>query len=113
MFGWNETLKFYEKVGIKNIDKKVRSNGDYCVDRLNEIGCKVLTPEDKKKRHGLIMYTTGEYDLDAEWTGEKPIKLCHRGIGGVVGLRISNHFFNSKADIDYLIEAQKKVLDSQ
>jgi selenocysteine lyase/cysteine desulfurase len=121
LFGWNETLKFYEKIGIKNIDKKVRSNGDYCVDRLNEIGCKVLTPEDKKNRHGLIMYTTGSYDLDAEsykrfnaeWTGEKPIKLCHRGIGGVVGIRISNHFFNSKEDIDYLIEAQKKVLDSQ
>ena len=67
------------------------------------------------------MYTTGDYDLDAksykafneEWSGEKPIKLCHRGIGGVVGLRISNHFFNSKADIDYLVDAQKKVLDSQ
>ncbi|MCE7733870.1 MAG: hypothetical protein GPJ54_03260, partial [Candidatus Heimdallarchaeota archaeon] len=114
-------LKFYEKAGIKNIEKKVRSNGDYCVDRLNEIGCKVLTPEDPKKRHGLIVYTTGDYDLDAksyahfnaEWTGEKPIKMCHRGIGGVVGLRVSNHFFNSKEDIDYLIEKQKKVLNSQ
>lgn len=121
LFGWNETLKFYEKAGIKNIEKKVRSNGDYCVDRLNEIGCKVLTPEDPKKRHGLIVYTTGDYDLDAksyahfnaEWTGEKPIKMCHRGIGGVVGLRVSNHFFNSKEDIDYLIEKQKKVLNSQ
>jgi selenocysteine lyase/cysteine desulfurase len=67
------------------------------------------------------MYTTGSYDLDAEsfrlfnseWKGEKPIKLCHRGIGGVVGIRVSNHFFNSKEDIDYLVEAQQKVLNSQ
>jgi cysteine desulfurase / selenocysteine lyase len=121
LFGWNETLKFYEKIGIDDIERKVRSNGDYCVDRLNEIGCKVLTPEDPKKRHGLIMYTTGDYDLDAksysafnsDWSGEKPIKLCHRGIGGIIGLRISNHFFNSKADIDYLIDTQKKVLANQ
>ena len=55
LFEWNETLKFYEKIGIKNIEIKVRSNGDYCVDRLNETGCKVLTPEAPEKRHGLIM----------------------------------------------------------
>ena len=67
------------------------------------------------------MYTTEDYELDAksyslfnsEWSGDKPIKLCHRGIGGVVGIRVSNHFFNTKQDIDYLVEAQKKVLDSQ
>ena len=90
------------------------------MDRLNEIGCKVLTPDDPKYRHGLIVYTTGDYNLDTksfaefnkEWTGEKPIKMCHRGIGGIVGLRISNHFFNSKADIDYLVEKQIKVLNA-
>ena len=41
---------------------------------------------------------------------EKPIKLCHRGIGGVIGIRVSNHFFNTKADIDYLAEMQKKLI---
>jgi selenocysteine lyase/cysteine desulfurase len=64
------------------------------------------------------MYTTGDYELDAksanlfnsEWSGEKPIKLTHRGIGGVIGIRISNHFFNSKEDIDYLIDSQKKII---
>ena len=118
LFGWNETLKFIEKTGIEKIEKRVRSNGDYCVDRLNEIGCKVLTPEDPKKRHGLIMYTTGSYEMDQKshrildigGLREKPIKLCHRGLGGVIGIRVSNHFFNTKADIDYLVEMQKKIL---
>jgi selenocysteine lyase/cysteine desulfurase len=113
--------QFLREGQIENIDRKVRGNGNNCYGSLTEIGCKVLTPENKKNRHGLIMYTTGDYDLgatsykkfNAEWSGEKPIKLCHRGIGGVVGLRISNHFFNFKADIDYLVDAQKKILDSQ
>jgi cysteine desulfurase/selenocysteine lyase len=121
LFGWNETLKFYERIGIENVERSVRSLGSYCVDRLNEIGCRVLTPEDPKSRHGLIVYTTGSYEKDKEtqarfnsgWTGEKPIKLCHRGIGGVIGLRTCCHFFNSKADVDYLVEAQKKLLKNQ
>lgn len=118
LFGWNETLKFYEKIGIENVERHVRALGDYAVEKISEIGCKVLTPMDRGKRHGLIMYTTGTYDGDvktqgrfnADWTGEKPIKLCHRGIGGVIGLRVCCHMFNSKADVDYLIEAQKKIL---
>jgi len=119
LYGWNETLKFYEDVGIENVERNVRTIGDYCVDRLNEIGCKVLTPEDPEKRHGLIVYTTGDYGLDAKTyesfdsgsAVEKPIKCCHRGIGGVIGLRISCHFFNTREDVDHLIETQKKVMD--
>jgi selenocysteine lyase/cysteine desulfurase len=118
LFGWNETLKFYEKIGIENVERHVRALGDYAVEKIGEIGCKVLTPMDRGKRHGLIMYTTGSYDGDVktqarfntDWTGEKPIKLCHRGIGGVIGLRVCCHMFNSKADVDYLIETQKKIL---
>jgi len=48
--------------------------------------------------------------FNAEWTGEKPIILCRRGIGRVIGLRVCCHMFNTKADVDYLIEAQKKIL---
>ena len=49
--------------------------------------------------------------LDVGGMREKPIKLCHRGIGGVIGIRVSNHFFNTMADINYLVEMQKKILD--
>jgi len=119
LFGWNETLKFYERIGIENVDRQVRTLGNYAVDKISEAGYKILTPLDRKKRHGLIMYTTGTYEGDArtqakfnaEWTGEKPIKLCHRGIGGVIGLRVCCHMFNSKADVDYLIDYQKKIIE--
>ena len=118
LFGWNETLKFYGKIGIENVERHVRALGDYAVEKISEIGCKVLTPMDRGIRHGLIMDTTGTYEGDvktqarfiAEWTGEKPIKLCHRGIGGVIGLRVCCHMFNTRGDVDYLIEAQKKIL---
>ena len=117
LFGWNATLKFYEKVGIGNIERSVRALGSYAVERLKDAGCRVLTPDDPKKRHGLIVYTTGSYEedmevykaLDSPWTGEKPIKASLRGIGRVIGIRVSCHFFNTKYDIDSLIEAQNKI----
>lgn len=120
LFGWDATLKFYEKVGIENVERNVRRIGDYCVDRLYESGCRVLTPEDSKKRHGLIVYTTGSYEMDCEvykkldvpWTGLKPIKVSLRGIGGVIGIRVSCHFFNTREDIDALIEVQEKAKKS-
>ncbi len=41
------------------------------------------------------------------------LKCVIEVLSGVVGLRVSNHFLNSKADIYYLIEKQKKVINSQ
>ena len=121
LFGWNATLKFYEKVGIKNIEKRVRYLGGYLIEKLKEIGCKVLTPEDPQKRHGLIIYTTGSYESDlasfnyfsAPPLGRKPIKVSLRALGGVGGIRVSTHFFNTEEDIDKLIVAQKEVLSKK
>jgi len=68
--------------------------------------------------HGLITYTAGSYEKDlgsfnrfsAPHVGEKPIKVSLRGLGGVIGIRVSCHFFNTKEDIDQLIETQKRIL---
>lgn len=122
LFGWNSTLKFYENVGIKNIEAEVRELGDYAIERLTEIGCRVLTPEDRDKRHGLIKYTTGDPATDLKTfnrfnnppPGEKPIKVSLRALGGVDGIRVSCHFFNTKDEIDFLVETQRRMmLDEQ
>ncbi len=118
LFGWNATLKLYEKMGIKNVERRVRELGSYCIERLQEIGCKILTPIEPEKRHGLIKYTTGSYESDKKShsqfnsppLGEKPIKVSLRSVGGVDGMRVSCHFFNTKEEIDELVERQKKLM---
>ncbi|MFP4051734.1 MAG: aminotransferase class V-fold PLP-dependent enzyme [Thermoplasmata archaeon] len=112
LFGWNATLKFYEKLGIKNIENRITDLGGYLIERLQDIGCEILTPIDEDKRHGLIKYTTGSYQKDKEsWEffesppiGKKPIKVSLRSLGGVDGMRVSCHFYNTKDDIDELVE---------
>jgi selenocysteine lyase/cysteine desulfurase len=118
LFGWNATLKFYEKIGIHNVEERVRRLGSYAVDKLLEIGCEVTTPLDPAKRHGLITYTTGNYEKDqaffracsAPGRCQKPIKISARRQGNIGNLRVCTHFFNTEEDIDYLVDFQKSML---
>ncbi|VAV94272.1 hypothetical protein MNBD_ALPHA02-1970 [hydrothermal vent metagenome] len=118
LFGWNATLKFYEKIGIHNVEQRVRRLGTYAIDRLQDIGCRVTSPTDPKKRHGLITYTTGDYDKDTAFFQRtaapgrcmRPIKISMRALGGVGNLRVCTHFFNTEDDIDYLIDLQKQMM---
>ena len=107
-----------EKIGIHNVEERVRRLGSYAVERLQEIGCQVTTPLDPAKRHGLITYTTGDYDKDvaffqrcaAPGRCKKPIKISARTLGNIGNLRVCTHFFNTEEDIDYLVDLQKSML---
>ncbi len=118
LFGWIATLKFYDKIGMHNVEERVRRLGGYAIERLQEIGCKVTSPTDPAKRHGLITYTTGDYDKDTAFFNRcyapgrcmRPIRISMRALGGIGNLRVSTHFFNTEEDIDYLIDLQKKML---
>ena len=117
LFGWIATMKFYDKIGIANVEERVRRLGSYAVERLREIGCTITCPTDPAKRHGLISYTTGDYDKDAAFFRRcaapgrcmKPVKISMRTLGGVGNLRVSTHFFNTEEDIDYLVALHKQM----
>ncbi|MEJ8568032.1 aminotransferase class V-fold PLP-dependent enzyme [Elongatibacter sediminis] len=117
LFGWNATLKFYERHGIGNIEERVRRLGTYATERLQDIGCTVTSPLDPERRHGLITYTNGDYDRDLEFFRrcaapgrcKKPIRISMRALGGVGNLRVCTHFFNTEEDIDTLVDLQASM----
>lgn len=121
VFGWLATLKFLDKLGMKNIEKRVRHLGQYLVGALQESGLKIVSPTAPSKMHGMVTYTTGSYERDVETyqrlsappIGKKPVKLSIRGLGGVCGLRATAHFFNTEEEIDYFIRAQSEFLASK
>ncbi|MDJ0926499.1 MAG: aminotransferase class V-fold PLP-dependent enzyme [Gammaproteobacteria bacterium] len=118
LFGWIATMKFYDRIGIENVEERVRRLGGYAIERLQEIGCTVTSPTDPAKRHGLITYTSGDYDRDTAFFQRcaapgrcmKPIKISMRTLGGVGNLRVSAHFFNTEEDIDYLVDLQRQMM---
>ena len=118
LFGWKETLRFYEKIGMENAEERIKRLGTYLIERLEEIGCVVKTPKDVRKRHGMIVYTTGSYENDlksfqrfaAPGRCMKPIKVSMRALGGVGNIRACTHFYNTEEDVDYLIRVQSAVM---
>lgn len=117
LFAWNATLKFYEKIGIRNVEERVRRLGTYATERLQEIGCTVTSPLDPARRHGLIMYTNGNFADDlaffqrcaAPGRCQRPIRISMRAQGGVGNLRLCTHFFNTEEDIDTLVNLQASM----
>ena len=117
LFGWNATLKFYERIGIANVEERVRRLGSYASERLADIGCKVTSPLNPARRHGLITYTNGDYEDDLAFfrlcasPGRcmRPIRISMRALGGVGNLRVCTHFFNTEEEIDYLVELQASM----
>lgn len=121
VFGWLATLEFYEKLGMANVERRVRRLGQYAVAALREAGLQVVTPSAPAKMHGLVTYTTGSPELDLESfqrfnappVGKRPIKVSLRALGNVGGIRVCTHFFNTEAEIDYLVRTQAELVASK
>ncbi|MCD6158142.1 MAG: hypothetical protein J7J75_00685 [Euryarchaeota archaeon] len=72
-------------------------------------------PRLKERGDVPVVYTTGDVKLDkksfelfnAPPPGYKPIKVSLRFVGGIGGIRVSMHFFNTKDSIEYLVEIQE------
>jgi cysteine desulfurase / selenocysteine lyase len=119
VFGWQASVKFIEKLGIKNIEKRVRMLGQYAVNGLKEIkGLEFKSPTEPNKMHGIITYSTGSYDRDVKcWNkfmypdlGIKPTKISIRSLGGVGGIRFSTHYYNTTEEIDQYVAQQAEML---
>lgn len=117
LFGWIATLKFYHRIGIANVEDRVRRLGTYAIERLREVGCTVHTPSDPAARHGLIVYTTGDDERDRAFFArcaapgrcERPIKLSFRAQAGLGNLRIATHFFTRQDEIDALVSLHQRM----
>jgi selenocysteine lyase/cysteine desulfurase len=113
LVGWEATLDFLHGLGINNIASRVSELGGYLIEELGKAGCRVLTPVEPGKRHGLIVYTNGSLQKDQEVVNAlstarpKPIRVGTCSLGRIEGIRATTNFFNTKEDIDALISAQK------
>ncbi len=120
VFGWLATLRFYKKLGMGNIDRRVRHLGQYAVAALQDAGLTITSPTAPDKMHGLLTYSTGSYESDllsfqrfnAPPIGKRPIKVSMRSLGGIGGIRVCTHFFNTETEIDELARRQGEILAS-
>lgn len=116
---WYYPLKYLNDLGVKEIEKRTLMLSGYLIEQLLDLGLKVNTPMDPKERAGLVSYNTGREELN--WLileacrGRIPMRINNiflslRYQGGVGGIRVSCHYFNTKDDLDKLIKVTKEII---
>lgn len=122
IYGLNESISWLNSVNIFEHEKKLT---DYLLNRLSELKkVHMFLPDDKKKIFGVVSIGIDGYSsddvgsiLDDEFdicvrTGYHCSPLVHDFLGTLEyngTVRISLNYFNTKNDIDLLIEALKSL----
>lgn len=111
--GVNAAIDFIESIGMDNIHNRIKYLGKYTQDRLLEFGDKVklITPTEERSRCAVNGFKvkgithTKFYDLCVE----NKVRIRSVAENGLNSLRVSTHIYNSKDEIDKLMEIIKKV----
>ncbi len=96
------------KIGINNIEEKVRSLNDYLVKGLTDLGLNLSSSDSFLHRSGITTFSIPggikrERELNTLMT-KNNIYTTLRYTSGVGGIRVSPHYYNSMEDIDRLLD---------
>ncbi|MBD3204742.1 aminotransferase class V-fold PLP-dependent enzyme [Candidatus Bathyarchaeota archaeon] len=112
-WGFNAALKYFNKIGSNAIEKRTTFLSQRLIDGLKDLQVKINTPYEEDKRASLVTFNAGNFKLNQKiydkLLNENTI-IAHRYAAGVGGIRVSCHFFNTKEEIDLLLENLSKTL---
>jgi len=89
--------------GIDMIEKRILRLTDRLIDGVKDLGLKLQTPEEPECRSGIVNFKIDKPQEVAEKLKSKRIVISARSHG----IRVSPHFYNSKEEIDRLVEEIK------
>jgi cysteine desulfurase / selenocysteine lyase len=108
--GLGASMQFLLDIGIDNIWRRDHALGAALIAGLNELGVEVLSPQHRDEHSGIITFRLRNmaYGELQQFLAEK-YQLRTRGIyeGGLNGLRISLHVYNSFADVERVLAGVK------
>ena len=107
LFALSSALELLEKFGIENVEQNVLSLGDHLIRGLDELKIGLIGPRDRAKRAHIYVL-----DLPVtpwiDYFARNLVRVSpERG-----GVRISFGLFNTKKDVDRLLELIKQNLNS-
>ena len=109
------SLKLINDVGTETIWRHVLELTDRLIDGLRALDVQVVTPLDPCNRSGIVTFSVGSVDRNIALMQrllDRRILVSVRYTSHVGGVRVSCHFFNSRADIDRLLAAVAEILRS-
>jgi selenocysteine lyase/cysteine desulfurase len=105
--GLAESVGLINELGITNIGEHVLSLTDYLISGLKQQDIRIVTPEDRHSRSGIVTFTLGDVKQNVALTNflqEHRVLVAVRYTSDVGGVRVGCHLFNNQDDLDRLLE---------
>ena len=103
--GAAEAIKMLLNFGIEKVERRVLELTDYLIDKVKMLGLKLQTPEEPQHRSGIVNFKIEKPKEVVERLRQKGIVVSARANG----IRVSPHFYNTKTEIDTLIDEIRKT----
>jgi selenocysteine lyase/cysteine desulfurase len=98
--GAAEAMKMILEFGIENVEKRILELTEHLIDAVRDLGLKLQTPEERQHRSGIVNFKIDKPAEVVQRLSQKGIVVSARANG----IRVSPHFYNTKEEIDKLIE---------
>ena len=102
--GAAEAMKMLLNFGIENIERRVIELTDYLIERVKALGLRLQTPEEPQNRSGIVNFKIEKPKEVVERLRENGIIVSARANG----IRVSPQFYNTKTEMDTLINEIRK-----
>ena len=104
--GLAESVGLINDIGIENVGRHVLSLTDYLIEQLHQRKIRVVTPEAREERSGIVTFTLDELGDNIalmNFLQEQKVLVSVRYTSNVGGVRVSCHLFNITGDLDRLV----------
>ena len=111
--GLAASLQLIHSIGQPQIAEHIHALTDHLIAGLRALGVAVVTDFDPAHRAGIVTFTVGSAQQNLalmEHLLDQRILVSVRYTSGVGGLRVSCHFFNSRDDLDCLLNAVRSLI---
>ncbi|MFA3783914.1 aminotransferase class V-fold PLP-dependent enzyme [Melioribacteraceae bacterium 4301-Me] len=103
----NESLNLFTKIGMKNIEEQILSNTEYFNNKLLSIGVRPILADAKRENlSGIVSFRHKKSEQIFTELGKRNI-ICSLREGVI---RFSPHFYNTKEEIDFVIDELKLII---
>jgi selenocysteine lyase/cysteine desulfurase len=103
--GAKEALKILLNFGVGNVEKRIFELTDHLIEAAKGLGLELQTPQERQYRSGIVNFKIDKPQEIARRLARKDIIVSARAHG----IRVSPHFYNTKEEIDKLIEEIKNI----
>jgi selenocysteine lyase/cysteine desulfurase len=111
--GLGASLRLINRLGPDAIERHIRRLTDHLIEGLRTLRARIVTPLEAAHRSGIVTFrfsNSSRKELAlVERLLSQQILVSRRYTSGVGGIRVSCHFFNTRDDLDRLLNAVERA----